>query len=83
MKIPAFLRGLAAYLSDWKNLLSHALVGIALVAVPLILPLPPAGRIGVFAAIVCLNLLRTRWDKKRKLRKAAHEDAREFERASL
>jgi hypothetical protein len=75
MKVPAPLRGLAAYLSNWKNLLSHALVGIALVAIPLILPLPAIGRVGVFVAIVVLNLMRMRWDRRRKAAAAAIEAA--------
>lgn len=65
MKPPRILRGLIAYLSDWKNLLSHSIVGIALVALPLLLPLPPLGRIGVFFAIIALNLLRMRREKRR------------------
>ncbi len=66
MKTPAVIRGLVAYLSDWKNLLSHALVGVALVVLPLALPLPPAGRIGAFLAIILLNTLRMRLAKRRK-----------------
>ena len=73
MKIPRLLRGLAAYLSDWKNLLSHALVGVALVVLPLVLPLPLIGRLGVFVAIICLNLVRMSLDKRRRLAKAAVE----------
>ena len=73
MKIPRLLRGLAAYLSDWKNLLSHALVGVALVALPLVLPLPLIGSLGVFVAIICLNLVRMSLDKRRRLAKAAVE----------
>ena len=75
MRIPSPLRGLAAYLSDWRNLASHAAVGVLLVVIPLALPLPPAGRLGVFLAIVCLNLLRMRLDRARKARKEALEGA--------
>jgi hypothetical protein len=71
MSIRSALRGLGAYLSDWKNLLTHSLVGIALVVLPLALPLPALGRAGVFLAIVCLNLLRMRWDRRRKAVAAA------------
>jgi len=68
---PKPIRGLATYLSDWKNLLSHALVGLALVVLPLALPLPLLGRLGIFFAIVCLNLVRMSFDKRRKMAKAA------------
>jgi hypothetical protein len=75
MRIPSPLRGLAAYLSDWKNLASHAAVGVLLVVIPLALPLPPVGRLGVFFAIVGLNLIRMRLEKARAARKEAAEAA--------
>jgi len=53
------------YLKDWKNLLSHALVGVALIVVPLAQPLPAWGRILAFVAIVLANTLRMRLAKKR------------------
>ncbi len=46
-----------------KNLLSHALVGVALVVLPLGLPLPLARRIGAFLAIILLNTPRMRLAK--------------------
>ncbi len=66
MKLPPPIRGLVAYLSNWKNLLSHALVGVALVVLPLALPLPLVGRLGVFVAIICLNVLRMRHDRRKR-----------------
>jgi hypothetical protein len=60
-----------AYLKDWKNLLAHALVGVALVVVPLALPLPTWGRILAFIGIVLLNTLRMSLSKKGKAAKAA------------
>jgi len=71
MKAPRALKGLAAYLTDWKNLLAHAVVGVALVLIPLVLPIPTAGRIAVFIAIVLANSARMAWDRKRKAAKAA------------
>lgn len=71
MKTPKAIKGLIAYLSDWKNLLAHGLVGVALVALPLLLPLPVLGRVGVFVAIVVLNLIRMRFEKRRKIVAAA------------
>lgn len=73
MRLPTFLRGLVAYLSDWKNLLSHSLVGLALVVLPLALPLPLLGRLGVFVAIIGLNLLRMSLARKRKEARLALE----------
>jgi hypothetical protein len=57
-------RGLKAYLTDWKNLVSHGIVGIALVALPALLPLPLHARIAVFVAIIALNALRMKLSKR-------------------
>jgi len=75
MRFQLLLRGLGRYLSDWKNLLAHGLVGVALVTIPLVLPLPPAGRILVFVLIVALNLLRMKIEKRMAAKKAAALEA--------
>ena len=67
------LGGVLAYLSDWRNWLSHGLVGVALIVVPLALPLPPAGRAAAFVGIVALNVLRMRLAKRREAKAAAAE----------
>ena len=53
------------YLKDWKNLLSHAIVGVLILVVGLSLPIPPVYRIGILLLIVALNIFRMRLrDKK-------------------
>jgi len=58
-------RAVVAYLSDWKNLVSHAAVGIGLVIVTIFLPLPLIARLGVLAAVIVLNIARTKLGRGR------------------
>jgi uncharacterized membrane protein len=60
-----------AYLKDWRNLLSHAVVGVALIVIPLALPLPAWGRIVAFVVLVALNSLRMVLSKRKKAAAAA------------
>ena len=53
------------YLKDWKNLLSHAIVGVLIVVVGLTLPIHPVYRIGILFLIVALNIIRMRLTKKK------------------
>ena len=55
---------LVNYVKDWKNLLSHAIVGLALLAVAFFLPVAWYYRISIFVAIVVLNALRMRHERK-------------------
>lgn len=59
------LRALAAYLTDWKNLLAHSLVGVAILAIAWFLPVKPLYRIIILCAVVGLNILRMRLSGKR------------------
>jgi len=52
------------YLKDWKNLLSHSIVGVLIVVVGLTLPIYPVYRIGILFLIVALNIFRMRLTKK-------------------
>jgi hypothetical protein len=54
---------LVNYVKDWKNLLSHAIVGLGLLAVALFLPVAWYYRISIFVAIVVLNALRMRHER--------------------
>ena len=62
--IPAALRrfgrGLAAYLSDWKNLLGHTLVGLGFLAAAIWVPVPVLAKLAVIAVLVVFNLSRGR-----------------------
>lgn len=53
------------YLKDWKNLLSHAIVGVLILAVGLLLPIPPVYRIGILLLIIALNVFRMRLSEKK------------------
>ena len=59
------LEALWNYLKDWKNLLSHAIVGVLILVVGLTLPIPPVYRIGILLLIVALNLFRMQLSKKK------------------
>lgn len=59
------LRALAAYLTDWKNLLAHTLVGVAILAVAWFLPVKPLYRGIILCAVVGLNILRMRLSEKK------------------
>ena len=53
------------YLKDWKNLLSHAVIGILILVVGLSLPILPIYRIGILVLIVALNVFRMRLSEKK------------------
>ena len=53
------------YLKDWKNLLAHTLVGLAILSVGLFLPVKPLYRIIILVVIIVFNVLRMRWSKKK------------------
>ncbi|MCF0137197.1 MAG: hypothetical protein HUJ66_02405 [Oscillospiraceae bacterium] len=57
------LKGLKNYLTDWKNLLGHALVGIFLLVFAIWAPIPGWARILVLLAIITFNVWRMRRDK--------------------
>ncbi|MDO5844042.1 MAG: hypothetical protein Q4Q53_02715 [Methanocorpusculum sp.] len=59
-------KGIAAYLTDWKNLLAHALFGVVLLVIAIFAPIPIYARLLLIAALICCNILRMRWSKKRK-----------------
>ncbi len=54
-----------AYLKDWRNLLSHALVGFAILAVGLFLPVQPMYRVLILLLIVGFNLIRMKLTEKK------------------
>ena len=64
-------KGLAAYLTDWKNLLAHALLGCLLLLIAIIAPVPPWAKLLLIVCLVTLNILRMRWSKARKVKKTA------------
>jgi hypothetical protein len=60
------LKGIIAYLSDWRNWVAHALVGVALLCLAIFLPVSPWIRVGILLAVVVLNVVRMRVSKRKK-----------------
>ena len=59
-KLRSFFRKIWAYLKDWKNLLGHTLVGIAIILVSAVLPLPWWARVLVLIGLIVFNIYRER-----------------------
>lgn len=57
-------RALWRYLRDWKNLLTHSLIGVAIILVAAFLPVRPVLRIAILAVVVGLNVLRMRLERR-------------------
>jgi hypothetical protein len=55
------LNGVKAYLSDWKNLLMHGIVGILIVIIALFAPISPYLRLEFVILVVGFNVLRMRY----------------------
>lgn len=56
-------KGLKSYLTDWKNLLTHSLVGVALAVLAVWAPIPLHGKIAVLSCIVVFNVFRMKRKK--------------------
>lgn len=52
------------YVTDWKNLLTHSLVGVAFVVLAVWAPIPLHGKITVLSVIVLFNAFRMKRNKK-------------------
>lgn len=61
--------GLKAYLTDWKNLLGHALLGVLFVAAAVWAPVPVWLKLVIIACLVALNILRMRLKAKKNAEK--------------
>jgi hypothetical protein len=51
-------KGLKSYVTDWKNLLTHSIVGIALVVLTVWAPIPLHGKMVVLSVVVLFNVFR-------------------------
>ncbi len=54
-----------AYLKDWRNWLSHGLVGVGILAVGLLLPVKPIYRIIILFLIIGFNITRMKLSEKK------------------
>ena len=55
-----FFLNIWKYLKDWKNLLGHTLLGIAIIVVSAILPIPWWAKMIVLVVLVVFNIFRER-----------------------
>ncbi|WP_292756723.1 hypothetical protein [Methanobacterium sp.] len=49
------------YLTDWKNILTHSIVGVAILLIALFAPVSPYIRIAFVGVVVAFNVLRMRY----------------------
>jgi hypothetical protein len=53
------------YIKDWKNLLTHTIIGVGILLVALLLPINIHFRIGILLVVVAFNVIRMRLEKKK------------------
>lgn len=58
--------GLKAYLTDWRNLLGHALLGVVFVVIAIWAPINLWLKLAIIACLITLNVLRMRAKSKKK-----------------
>jgi len=58
------INGIWNYLKDWKNLLVHALIGIAILLAAFVIPVKPIYRILILLAVIGFNLIRMNHTKR-------------------
>jgi len=59
------LESIWTYLKDWRNWLSHGLVGVGILAVGLLLPVKPIYRIIILFIIIGFNIIRMKLSEKK------------------
>jgi len=52
------------YIKDWKNLLTHSLIGVAILLVAFYMPVAPVFRVFILIAVIGFNLIRMKHTKK-------------------
>ena len=57
--------GLKAYLTDWRNLLGHALLGVFFVVIAVWAPINIWLKLAIIACLISLNILRMRLKSKK------------------
>ena len=67
------LESIWAYLKDWRNWLSHGLVGVGILAVGLLLPVKPVYRIIILFLIIGFNIIRMKLSEKKEYEAQAVE----------
>jgi hypothetical protein len=52
------------YLKDWKNLLTHSLIGVAILMVAFYMPVAPVFRVFILIVVIGFNVVRMKHAKK-------------------
>ena len=55
------IKGLKTYLTDWKNLLTHTVVGVIILAIALFAPVSPYIRMAFVGVVVAFNVIRMKY----------------------
>lgn len=55
------IRGLKLYLTDWKNLLTHSLVGAIILVIALFAPVSPYIRLAFVGLVIAFNVIRMKY----------------------
>ncbi len=58
------IKAILGYLKDWRNLLTHALIGVVILLVALLIPVAPIYRILILCLVVGFNLIRMNHAKR-------------------
>jgi len=58
------LRAVALYLKDWRNWLTHSLIGIGILLIAFFMPVKPVYRISLILVVVTFNVVRMRINKQ-------------------
>ena len=62
-------KGIVLYLKDWRNWLTHSLIGIGILLVAFFMPVKPIYRILLIVVVVGFNVTRMKLSDKKKLQK--------------
>jgi hypothetical protein len=49
------------YLTNWKNLLIHSVLGVTMISIAIFAPISPYIRIGFIGVVVAFNILRMKY----------------------
>ena len=58
------IKGFLSYIKDWKNLLTHSLIGVGILLVAFYIPVDPIYRVLLLIAVVAFNLIRMDHSKR-------------------
>ena len=61
------IKGIVIYLKDWRNWLTHSLVGIGILLVAFFMPVKPMYRILLVLVVVGFNVIRMKLSKKKEM----------------